>query len=124
MSLSHGQVPEDWKIANVSPIFKKGSKVSPGNYQPISLTSISCKILETIIKDNIVKHLDNNSLIGNTQHGFVKGRSCTTNLLDFFEEVTNNLNNGTPTDIIYLDFAKAFNKMPHERLLAKLKSCG
>ena len=124
LSLSHGQVPEDWKIANVSPIFKKGSKASPGNYRPISLTSISCKVLETIIKDNIVEHLDNNCLIGNTQHGFVKGRSCTTNLLDFFEEVTNNLDNGTPTDIIYLDFAKAFDKVPHERLLAKLKSCG
>ena len=118
------EVPTDWKIANVSPIFKKGSKFAPGNYRPISLTSISCKILESIIKDHMVNHLDHNNLIGNTQHGFVRGRSCTTNLLDFFEDITLNLDNNTPTDIIYLDFAKAFDKVPHNRLLTKLRAFG
>ena len=123
-SLTMGQVPSEWTTANVSPIFKKGSKSTPGNYRPISLTCISCKLLETLIKDHIVDHLSRNSIIGSSQHGFVKGRSCTTNLLQFFEVITSNLDNDTAADVVYLDFAKAFDKVPHERLLRKLAACG
>ena len=83
-----------------------------------------CKILESVIKDEVVKHLDRFKLIKDSQHGFTKGRSCLTNLLEFFEEVTSILDGGKPVDVIYLDFAKAFDKVPHRRLIRKLQSHG
>jgi Reverse transcriptase (RNA-dependent DNA polymerase)/Endonuclease-reverse transcriptase len=123
-SLREGVVPEDWRTANVTPIFKKGRKTDPGNYRPVSLTSVSCRILESVIKDKIVTHLDRHRLIKNTQHGFMKGRSCASNLLTFLEKVTASLDNGEAVDVIYLDFAKAFDTVPHERLKKKLKAHG
>jgi hypothetical protein len=82
-SLNDGTVPDDWRNANVTPIFKKGRKSDPGNYRPVSLTSVSCRLMESIMKDQIVKHLEKNNLIRSSQHGFMKGRSCTSNLLVF-----------------------------------------
>ena len=123
-SLDSGTVPEDWRIANVTPIFKKGSKSDPGNYRPVSLTSVSCKVFESIMKDAVVSHLDVNSLIRKNQHGFMAGRSCTTNLLEFLEKVTASVDKGTPFDTVFLDFAKAFDKVPTERLLKKLQAHG
>ena len=82
-SMITGEVPKDWKAANVTQIFKKGSREDPGNYRPVSLTAVCCKIMESIIKENIVAHLERNQLISKTQHGFMRGRSCTTNLVDF-----------------------------------------
>jgi hypothetical protein len=123
-SLNEGAVPEEWRTANVSPIFKKGQKSDPGNYRPVSLTSVSCRVMEGIIKDQIVGHLERNGLIRSTQHGFMRGRSCTTNLLAFFEKVTAELDSGNVVDTIYLDFAKAFDTVPHERLKKKLKAHG
>ena len=79
MSLQLKQVPSDWKYANVTPIFKKGDKSDPGNYRPISLTSQICKVLESIICDNIVNHLNKHTLLLQSQHGFTKGKSCLTN---------------------------------------------
>ena len=93
-SLSGGQVPEDWREANVTPIFKKGSKADPGNYRPVSLTSVCCKLLERIIKDKVVEHLLKNDLIFPSQHGFMPNKSCTTNLLEFFETVTEAVDGG------------------------------
>jgi len=121
-SLNCGVVPADWKDAGVIPLFKKGKKSDTQNYRPVSLTSIVCKILESIIKDSILGHLTKFSLIRESQHGFTKGRSCLTNLLEFMEEVTDKLDNGKPVDIIYLDFAKAFDKVPYQRLFKKLRS--
>ena len=121
-SLQSGVVPEDWRIGNVTPIFKKGSKGNPANYRPVSLTSVPCKLLESILKDEVVDHLFSNNLLKDSQHGFMKGRSCTTNLLEFFHTAVDNLDAGNPMDIIYLDFAKAFDKVPTKKLLAKLKS--
>ena len=72
-SLDEGVVPEDWKEANVTPIFKKGSKSVPGNYRPVSLTAVACKLMESLIRDDITKHLEANKLIKNSQHGFMKG---------------------------------------------------
>ena len=124
LSLDQGIVPKDWKEAAVIPLFKKGKRADPENYRPISLTSLLCKILESIIKDNILCHLDKHSLIKSSQHGFTKGKSCLTNLLEFMEEVTENLDVGIPVDVIYLDFAKAFDKVPFQRLFKKLTSHG
>jgi len=112
LSLNTGIVPQDWKDANVTPLHKKGSKDKPENYRPVSLTSIVGKMLESIIKDHITEHLDRFNLIESSQHGFTKGKSCLTNLLDFFEEVTRELDHGNCVDLVYLDFAKAFGKVP------------
>jgi hypothetical protein len=123
-SLCEGKVPDDWKKANVTPILKIGNKKDLRNYRPISLTSVICKLLESLIRDKIVNHLEDNSLILNSQHGFRKHRSCLTNLIEFFEGVTNIYDVGKPVDIVYLDFQKAFDKVPHERLMAKLQAHG
>ena len=124
LSLSTGEVPRDWKHARVTPIFKKGPKGVPGNYRPVSLTSIPCRILEAIIKDDMMEHLKNNQLLKDSQHGFLKGKSCTTNLTVFMDKITKVLDEGKCADIFYLDFAKAFDKVPHQRLLEKMKSKG
>ena len=123
-SLNAGQVPLDWKCANVTPVFKKGNKSNPANYRPISLTSTVCKILESILRDEIMNHLLSNNLIRSSQHGFMEKKSCLTNLLHCMEEVTKILDEGDSVDVLYLDFAKAFDKVPHKRLLLKLKSLG
>ena len=123
-SMEQGAVPDEWKQANVVPIYKKGSKSAPGNYRPVSLTSVCCKLMESIIKDDIMQHLDKNKLINASQHGFMPGRSCTTNLLEFLEKVTLAADQGTPIDIVYLDFAKAFDKVPTARLMKKLRAHG
>jgi hypothetical protein len=123
-TLEEGRVPDDWKVANVTPICKKGKKADPGNYRPVSLTSVSCKLLESIIKDELMTHFESNKLINNSQHGFIPSRSCTTNLLEFFEVATEILDGNEPFDIIFLDFAKAFDKVPRRPLLAKLRAMG
>ena len=73
-------MPNIWKTANVTPIYKKGSRSDCGNYRPISLTSILCKVLEALIRDHMVDYIKRNHLITACQHGFVGGRSCTTQL--------------------------------------------
>ena len=113
LSLQLGIVPQDWREANVAPLHKKGSREKPENYRPVSLTSIVGKLLESIIKDSIVAHLDQYNLIVRSQHGFTRGKSCLTNLLDFFEIVTKELDKGNDVDLIYLDFSKAFDKVPY-----------
>jgi Reverse transcriptase (RNA-dependent DNA polymerase)/Endonuclease-reverse transcriptase len=123
-SMNSCKVPSDWKTANVVPIFKKGSKSDAGNYRPISLTCICCRMMESIIKEDIVNHLDRNRIISKSQHGFQKNRSCTTNLLEFLEKVTEAADSGQSVDVIYLVFAKAFDKVPHARLLSKVEAAG
>jgi hypothetical protein len=123
-SIDTGQVPKDWKIARVTPIFKKGIKSLASNYRPVSLTSVPCKILEGLIKDEMMEHLLTNKLINNSQHGFIPGRSCASNLTIFLDTVTKLIDEGSSADIFYLDFAKAFDKVPHERLLVKLEAKG
>jgi len=105
-SLVSGEVPADWKLANVTPIFKKGRKSSVANYRPVSLTVNLCKVFESIMRDNVIEHLEKYKLIKDTQHGFVRNRSCLTNLLVFMEEVTNYVDSGYPVDIF--GFPKGF----------------
>ena len=123
-SLLSGEVPADWKLANVTPIYKKGKKSGVANYRPVSLTVNVCKVFESIMRDKMIEHLERYKLINGTQHGFVKNKSCLTNLLVFMEEVTNYIDRGYPVDVIYLDFQKAFDKVPHRRLLMKLEAHG
>ena len=96
----------------------------PNNYRPISLTSVVCKQMKTMLRDKLVIFLEENCLIKNTQHGFRHKRSCLTKLLDFYSDVSNNYGETKVVDIIYLDFQKAFDKVPHKRLLKKLESHG
>ena len=123
-SIQEGVVPGDWKVANVTPIFKKGSKAVASNYRPVSLTSVACKVMESIIRDAVTDHLDRHHLIRNSQHGFMKNRSCTTNLLEFLEKATTVVDEGGGYDVIYLDFSKAFDKVPITRLLKKVWAHG
>ena len=120
-SFKTGCIPQDFKDAIVTPIYKKGSKNNVENYRPVSLTSIVGKIMESIIKDSIVKLVEDNKLLNATQHGFTSGKSCLINLLDFMEIVAKEVDMGNNVDLIYLDFAKAFDKVPHRRLLKKEK---
>src|SRR5579872_4976179 len=124
LSLETGIVPHEWKEARVSPLFKKGKRDKPENYRPVSLTSIIGKIFESITKDSLVAHLNRHKLIRNSQHGFTRNRSCLINILSFMESVTLNVDEGNPVDIVYLDFAKAFDKVPYERLFRKLQAHG
>ena len=123
-SLQTGVVPADWKTVHVTPIFKKGSKSKSGNYRPVSLTSIPCKLMESCLRDAVYEFLVVHDLIKPSQHGFMSKKSCTTNLLEFLEMATKELDQGRNVDIVYLDFAKAFDKVPHRRLLAKIEAHG
>jgi hypothetical protein len=123
-SLRSGKVPDDWKVANVAAIFKKGVRWDPGNYRPVSLTSQVGKVLEKLIKEVVVDYLEKYELIGRSQHGFRKNKSCLTNLLEFFELISNRLDNREWVDVLYLDFRKAFDTVPHVRLIAKLEAIG
>jgi len=120
--LDENVVPEEWRSANVSPVYKKSSRGQVDNYRPVSLTSQVGKILESIIRDAIIEHLVKNKLIKSSQHGFLKNRSCLTNLLAFLESVTKSVDDGHNVDVMFLDFVKAFDKLPHHRLLMKLIS--
>ena len=123
-SLAEGCVPEDWRHANVAPIFKKGQHYVPANYRPISLTCVASKVMEHIICSSLMKHANNNGLFYHLQHGFRDRRSCETQLLEFIQDVVTNMQNGLQTDVCVLDFSKAFDKVGHRRLLEKLRWYG
>ena len=121
-TLKEGAIPENWKCAEVRPIFKKGDKSQPGNYRPVSLTSIVCKIMESFIKNALQKHLIDNNILSKEQFGFVSGRNTITQLLITINDWMQELDNDVPIDACYLDFRKAFDTVPHTRLINKLKS--
>ena len=125
-SLQEGSVPNDWKLANTITLHKKGSKSLPVNYRPISLTSVVSKLMERRVRDKIMEHMAGNNLFTKHQHGFRKGYSCVTQLLDVCDKWTEELDNKNciDYDIVYLDFQKAFYSVLHQRLLTKLKGYG
>ncbi|CAM4589167.1 unnamed protein product [Lepidochelys kempii] len=115
-----GEVPDNWKKANIVPIFKKG-KENPGNYKLVSLTSGPGKIMEQVLKESILKHLEERRVIRNSQHGYTKGKSCLTNLIAFYDKITDSVDMGKVVDMIYLDFSEAFDMVSHSILASKLK---
>ena len=124
LSLHEGTVPLGWKESIVSAIHKKGAKNLVENYRPISLTSVVCKIMESIIRDHIMDYFTSNNLFSDLQYGFIKGRSNTLQLLKVTDEWVNIIEDGGQVDVIYTDFEKAFDRVPHKRLLSKLYSYG
>ena len=123
-SLATGEVPDDWRTANVTPAFKKGQKYQEENYQPILLTSVCCKIMEHVIASQIMNHGEMNNILYTLQHGFRRGRSCESQLIEFIDDLSNNLHNNQQTDILVMDFAKAFDKVCHSLLTHKLHHYG
>ena len=123
-SLDEGKIPSEWKKANVSPIFKKGNKTEAANYRPVSLTCTCCKVMEAAVREHVVEHLNRNALLSTDQYGFRSGRSCVTQLLVALDEWTQGLDEGVSTDVIYLDYRKAFDTVPHRRLLRKIEAYG
>ena len=123
-SITAGYLPSEWKFAIVVPLFKKGSKKKAENYRPVSLTSVICKVLESILRDKIINHMDKNNMFVKHQHGFRSGHSCVTQLLEVTDDWFEILDRGGNIDCIYLDFRKAFDTVPHKRLLNKLSSYG
>ena len=119
-SYNVGTLPTEWKLGHVVPIFKKGDKHEVSNYRPISLTCLIVKILERIIKDELLNHTCN--LLDDRQHGFLAEKSCATNMLGLCDSLALSLNENIRTDVIYFDFAKAFDSVNHDLLLNKLKN--
>ena len=123
-SLKNGTLPDDWKNAQVSPIFKKGARNVAANYRPVSLTSIVCKLAEKIIRKKVISHLVEEKLLSAKQHGFLTKKSTTTQLLSYLDKCTEIIAAGGVVDTIYFDFAKAFDTVPHQRLLKKIQCYG
>ncbi|GAB0179025.1 mitochondrial enolase superfamily member 1 [Grus japonensis] len=103
------EVPDDWRLANVMPIYNKSPKEDPGNYRPVSLTSVPGKVMEQFILGALTKCVQDNQGIRPSEHGFMTGRSCLTNLISFYDLVTHLVDEGKAVDVIYLDFSKAFD---------------
>ncbi len=124
VSFYRGELPKCWLKAEVVPIFKKGLLSDPGNYRPISLTSICCKLMESIVKQEVVDYLLSRKLLSKEQHGFLRRKSVCTQLLECTNDWTRALDTGKSVDVVYLDFAKAFDTVCHRKLLCKLRGYG
>ena len=125
MSLGSGQIPLDWKQGIIVPIYKKnGNPSSTSSYRPICLTSCVAKLLEKIVYDNILNHLNHYDILSKDQHGFLKQKSTITNLMQCTYDWTKALNDQKPVDALYIDFEKAFDKVSHEKLLFKMSKLG
>ena len=123
-SVRTGKLPSAWKNANITAIHKKGNKHVAGNYRPVSLTSIVCKILESIVRDALIKYMKENRLFSDRQFGFLGGRSTTLQLLKVLDKWTEVLDRGGYVDVVYCDFMKAFDTVPHGRLIQVLHHYG
>ena len=122
--LQEGFVPDEWKLAHIIPIFKKGDIQLPSNYRPVSLTSVLSKILERIVREQMIRYLIDNNLLPKVQHGFLAKKSTVTNLIECLDNWTRSFDNGNQTEVIYLDYSKCFDTVVHSKLLFKLSKMG
>ena len=123
-SLDTDSLPSDWLTANISAAFKKEDRHLGENYRPISLTPVPCKILGHVICRHLLSHLENNKILTNLNHGFRSGYSCETQLLITVHDVVTPFENNKQVDVTILDFSKAFDTVPHRKLLHKLRQYG
>ena len=123
-SLASMTLPGDWKQAHVSALYKKGNRQDPGNYRPVSLTSVVGKVVEEFIRDWFVLHLRENNILSPQQFRFVSGRSTSLQLLHLLNTLTKVFDKGGEVDVVYMNFQKAFDSIPHERMMAKLEGYG
>ena len=123
-SINSGKLPADWTGANIAPIFKKGDRHRAENYRPVSLTSVLSKLLEHIICHSMMTHFQKNEVLTDLNHGFRSGYSPETQLAVTIDDLAKKLDNGLQTDVVILDFSKAFDTVPHDRLLHKLNAYG
>ena len=116
--MSSSKIRDAWRLGHIMPIFKKGKKSDPANYRPVGLISVLCKVMESLVRQAVMAHLDRNSLLSEHQHGFMAGRTCSTQLLEVLD--IGHVSSRKEVNVIYLDFAKAFNTVPHCFLMFKL----
>ena len=117
-------LPSDWTCTFVQPLFKKNDPSNVSNYRPISLTSALCKVMETIVKDNLIKFAVSHKILNENQHGFVPGKSTCSQLLEALYDWTSGLDVGDIYDVVTIDFRKAFDVIPHDILVHKLIAVG
>jgi len=122
--MSVGQVPNEWKHAIVTPVYKGGLASDPGNYRPISLTSVFCKLMEQVINRQVLDYLQHHKLLNDQQHGFLARRSTVTNLLECLTDWTLALDNHQSVTVAYIDYSKAFDTVCRSKLLHKLGRFG
>lgn len=121
-SVKSQTIPDEWKKAKISALFKKGDKCVAGNYRPVSLTSVVCKIMEKLVRNHVMSHMKMNDFFTNKQYGFIAGRSTTLQLLEVMDKWTEALDRGENIDCVYMDYQKAFDTVPHNRLIGKLRA--
>ena len=123
-SLDTGEIPKEWSLANICPLYKKGDRALACYYCPVSLTCVPCMLLEHIVCSNIMAHLDEYKLLADRQHAFRKRHSCETQLTTVINDWAKILDNGGQVDTFILDFEKAFDTLPHKLLKSQLFGCG
>ena len=123
-SLCSGEVQTDWRYTHIVPVFKKRETHVPSNYRPVSLTSIVCKVLKHIVHSSVIDHFDRHNILTDNQHGFRAKRSCESQLSTTIQKIASSMSSKGQVDVILLDFEKAFDKVPSQRLLHKLDYYG